>query len=187
MLHVTPSDMNRLQLYKTIENKVDVAVGFRSGHCDTMTVPQSTTYSSRLSVKTAPENPRHVIVALQTGKNKNQLANASICDHCDLKICFVMLNQERFPAVDYDLSFPNCKYFRLYKTAAEFSQYFYGMDELVTQSGINPSDHRDLFPTKVFDVSKQSERLKSSVVDLQVKLTFNTSLRADTQAYALDK
>jgi hypothetical protein len=37
----------------------------------------------------------------------------------------------------------------------------------------------------VFDVSKQSERLKSSVVDIQIKGTFNTAPLANTEAYAV--
>ena len=37
----------------------------------------------------------------------------------------------------------------------------------------------------VFDVSKQSEKLKSSVVDIQIKAIFNTAVAAETQAYAV--
>ena len=37
----------------------------------------------------------------------------------------------------------------------------------------------------VFDVSKQSERLKSSVVDIQIKATFNTAVPAGTEAFAV--
>lgn len=63
MPHVTPGNMYRLRLYQTIEEKVNVAVAFRSRQCDTITVPQSTTFSWRLSVETAPEKPRYVIMA----------------------------------------------------------------------------------------------------------------------------
>ena len=59
------------------------------------------------------------------------------------------------------------------------------MDELITQSNITPSDFKDLFPIMVFDVSKQSERLKSSVVDIQIKATFNAAVAADTEAFAV--
>ena len=37
----------------------------------------------------------------------------------------------------------------------------------------------------VFDVSKQSERMKSSVVDIQIKVIFNAAVAANTQAYAV--
>ena len=98
---------------------------------------------------------------------------------------YVMLNQERYPAVDYDLSFPNQKFSRAYREAATFSEKFYGMDQLITQSNITPDDYKDLYPLMVFDVSKQSERMKSSVVDIQIKAIFNAAVAAGTQAYAV--
>jgi hypothetical protein len=58
MPHVIPSDIERMQLYKTIESKVAVPVAYRARQCDTITVPQSTTFSWRLSVKTSPEKAK---------------------------------------------------------------------------------------------------------------------------------
>ena len=43
------------------------------------------------------------------------------------------------------------------------------MDELITRSNISPADYKTLYPLFVFDVSKQSEKLKSSVVDVQIR------------------
>jgi len=62
MPHVLPSDMKKIQLYKTIESKAKLPVAFRARQCDTITVPESTTFSWRLSVKTSPEKPRYIIV-----------------------------------------------------------------------------------------------------------------------------
>src|SRR5688572_2134492 len=185
MPHVTPSDMGRMELYKTIESKATIPVAYRARQCDTITVPRSSTFSWRLSVKTAPEKPRWVVVGFQTNRDGDQLHNPSIFDHCDLKNAYVMMNQERYPAVDYDLSFPNQKFSRAYRDAATFSEKFYGMDQLITQSNITPSDYKDLYPLMVFDVSKQSEKLKSSVVDIQIKAVFNEAVAAGTQAYAV--
>lgn len=185
MPHIIPADLERMQLYKTIESKATLPVAFRSRECDTITVPQSTTFSWKLSVKTSPEKPRYILVAFQTNRDGNQEANPSIFDHCDLKNMYIMMNQERYPAVDYNLSFPNQQFSRAYHDAAKFSEKFYGMDQLVTQSNITPSDFKELFPIMVFDVSKQSERLKSSVVDIQIKATFNTAVPAGTEAFAV--
>jgi len=182
MPHVIPSDMERMQLYKTIEAKASLPVSYRARQCDTITVPQSTTFSWRLSVKTSTEKPRYIIVGFQTNKDGNQQANPSIFDHCDLKNMYIMLNQDRYPAVDYNLSFPNQQFSRAYRDASTFSEKFYGMNDLITQSNITPSDYKELFPLMVFDVSKQSERLKSSVVDVQIKATFNTAVPAGTEA-----
>src|SRR6218665_3415181 len=52
MPRVIPSDMQRMQLYKTIESKATLPVAYHARHCDTITVPESTTFSWRLSVKT---------------------------------------------------------------------------------------------------------------------------------------
>ena len=138
-----------------------------------------------MSVKTSTEKPRYIIVGFQTNKDRNQELNPSIFDHCDLKKMYIMLNQERYPAVDYNLSFPNQQFSRAYREAATFSEKFYGMNELITQSNITPSDYKDLYPLMVFDVSKQSERLKSSVVDVQIKASFNAAVSANTQAFAV--
>lgn len=185
MPHIIPADMEKLNLYKTIEAKATLPIAFRARQCDTITVPQSTTFSWRLSVKTSPEKPRYILVAFQTNRDGNQESNPSIFDHCNLKNMYIMMNQERYPAVDYNLSFPNQQFARAYYEASRFSEKFYGMDQLVTQSNITPADFRDLFPIMVFDVSKQSEKLKSSVVDIQIKATFNTAVPADTEAFAV--
>ena len=99
------------------------------------------------------------------------------------KIMFVMMNQDRYPAVDYNLSFPNQQFSRAYR--ATFSEKFYGMDQIITQSSITPLDFKDLFLFFIYVVSKQSERLKSSLVDIQIKSTFNAAVPAGIDAYAL--
>lgn len=185
MPHVIPSDMEKMQLYKTIESKATLSVAYRARQCDTITVPQSTSFSWRLSVKTSPEKPRYIIVGFQTNKSGNQQANPSVFDHCDLKNMYVMLNQQRYPAVDYNLSFPHQQFSRAYRDAATFSEKYYGMNELISQGNITPADYKDLYPLMVFDVSKQPERLKSSVVDVQIKATFNAAVPAGTEAFAV--
>ncbi|XP_065662523.1 uncharacterized protein LOC136085163 [Hydra vulgaris] len=75
----------------------------------------------RLSVKASPERPRYIIVAFQTSKSKDQNANASIFDHCGLKSMYIMLNQDRYPYIDYNLSFLNQQFSRAYREAAVFN------------------------------------------------------------------
>ena len=185
MPHIIPADMERMQLYKTIEAKATLPVSFRARQCDTITVPESTTFSWRLSVKTSPEKPRYILVGFQTDRDGNQEANPSLFDHCDLKNMYIMMNQERYPAVDYNLSFPNQQFARAYYEASRFGEKFYGMDPLITQCNITPMDFKDLYPIMVFDVSKQSERLKSGVVDIQIKAIFNNAAPAGTEAFAV--
>ena len=50
---------------------------------------------------------------------------------------------------------------------------YFDMDELITRSNISPVDYKTLYPLFVFDVSKQPEKLKTSVVDVQVRAVFS--------------
>ncbi|XP_065658252.1 uncharacterized protein LOC136082758 [Hydra vulgaris] len=170
MPHVIPSDLERVNLYKSIESKVTLPVTFRA---------------RQLSVKTSPEKPRYIIVRFQTNKDGNQEVNSSIFGYCDLKIMYIMLNQERYPAGDYNLSFPTHQFSRTYRDASVFSEKFYGMKDLITKSNITSSDYKDLYPLMVFDVSRKSEKLKSSVVDVQIKAIFNAAVPADSEAFAV--
>ena len=60
----------------------------------------------------------------------------------------------------------------------------FGMDELITQSNITPSDYKTLYPLFTFDVSKRKEKLKSSVVGIQIKANFTENVPANTRAFA---
>ena len=73
----------------------------------------------------------------------------------------------------------------VYGDAALFGVKFFGMDELITQSNITPSDCKTLNSLFTFEVSKQKEKLKSSVVDIQIKVNFTENFPANTRAFAL--
>ena len=134
-----------------------------------LSVPESTSFTWRLSVKTAPEKPRFIIVGFQTAKDGDQTKNSYTFDHLNLRNAYVMINSDRYPAVDYYLSFANHKFSRVYGDSALFGVKFFGMVELITQSNITPSDYKTLYPLFIFDVSKQKEKLKSSVVNIQIR------------------
>ena len=148
-------------------------------------LPESTSFTWRLSVKTAPEKPRFIIVGFQTAKDGDQTKNLSPFDHVNLNNAYIALNSDRYPAADYNLSFSNRKLSRMYGDAALFGVKFFGMDEFITQSNITPSDYKTLYPLFTLDVSKQKEKLDSSVVDIQIKANFTENFPADTRAFAL--
>ena len=54
--------------------------------------------------------PRFIIVGFQTAKDGEQTKNPSTFDHGNLKNAYVMLNSDRYTAVDYNLSFANQKF-----------------------------------------------------------------------------
>ena len=70
--HVRPADGPKLQLYEMKEKKVKAPVGFRMRQCESISVPQSMSFSWRLTVKSSPEKPRYIIVSFQTDKHSNQ-------------------------------------------------------------------------------------------------------------------
>ena len=106
---------------------------------------KSTSFTWLLSVKTAPEKPRFIIIGFQTAKDGDQTKNSSTFNHVNLKNAYVTLNSDRYPAVDYNLSFANQKFPRVYGDAALFEVKFIGMDELITQSSIIASDYKTLY------------------------------------------
>ena len=103
----------------------------------------------------------------------------------NLKNAYVTLNSNRYAAVSYNLSFANQTFSRVYGDVALFGVKIFDMDELITQSKITPSDYKTLYPLLTFDVSKQKEKLKSSVVDIQIKANFTDNVPANTRAFAL--
>ena len=185
MPHVTPADKDKMELYKIIERKEKIPVGYRMIQCDSATIPQSNNFSWRLSVKSSPEVPRFIIVGFQTNKIGNQKTNPSLFNNVNVSNIYVMLNSTRYPTADYNISFINQKYSRVYGDAAEFRSKFYNMDELISNPNINPADFRSLYSLFLFDVSKQSERLKYSTTDIQIKMHFSANVPANTQAYAV--
>ena len=62
----------------------------------------------------------------------------------NLKNAYLTLNSDRYPVVDYNFSFANQKFSRVYGDATLFEVKFFGVDELITQSNIKPSDYKTL-------------------------------------------
>ena len=185
MPHVTPADNDKMELYKIIEKKEKIPVGYRMIQCDSATIPQATSFSWRLSVKSSPEVPRFIIVGFQTNKSGNQETNPSLFNNVNVSNIYVMLNSMRYPTTDYNISFLASKYSRAYGDVAEFRSKFFSMDELISNPNITPSEYKALYPLFLFDVSKQSEKLKYSTTDIQIKMHFSANVPANTQAYAV--
>ena len=185
MPHVTPADKDKMELYKIIERKEKLPVGYRMIQSDTASIPQTTSFSWRLSVKSSPEVPRIIIVGFQTDKSGNQETIPSIFNNVNVSNIYVMLNSIRYPTADYNISFLAQKFSRVYGDAAEFRSNFFNMNELISNPNINPSDYRTLYPLFLFDVSKQSEKLKYSTTNIQIKMHFSANVPANTQAYAV--
>ena len=185
MPHVTPADKDKMELYKIIERKEKLPVGYRMIQCDTASIPRATSFSWRLSVKSSPEVPRFIIVGFQTNKSNSQEANPSLFDNVNVSNIYVMLNSIRYPTTDYNITFVGQEFSRVYCDAAEYRSKFFNMNELISNPNINPSDYKSLYPLFLFDVSKQSKKLKYSTTDIQIKMHFSNEVPVGTQAYAV--
>ena len=186
MPHVIPSDAYRLQLNKIIEKKEKIPVGYRMLQCDNIPVVGGSGFTWRLGVKSSPDIPRFIIVGFQTNKNNNQTTNPALFDHCEVRNIYVTLNAKRYPDIDYENDFTINKFSRIYGDASTFRKKFYNMDELISNSSISPDNYKTLFPLFVFDVTKQSEKLKTSVSDIHIKASFNNNNPPNnTIAYAV--
>ena len=91
----------------------------------------------------------------------------------------------KYPTVDYNLSFPKQQFSRAYGDAAEFRSKFFNMNELISNPNFTPAEYRALYPLFLLDVFKQSEKLKYSSTDIQIKMYFDENVPADTQEFAV--
>ena len=125
------------------------------------------------------------MIGLQTGKGNDQKSNSALFDPCNVTNLYVLLNNVRYPAIDFNCNFTKNHYENLYKNLMEFRQTFYAIDSIVSRINVDPVTYKDLFPIFVFDLSKQSERVNQGVVDITVEMMFGANVAANTVAYAL--
>ena len=118
--------LKKFSIYKTIESKVKLPIAYITRQCDMLSVPESTSFTWRLSVRTAPEKPRFIIVGFKTANDGDQTKNSFSFDHVNLNNAYITLSSDRYPAFDYNLSFANQKFSRVYGDAALFEVKFFG-------------------------------------------------------------
>ena len=63
---IIPADAEKFSIYKTIKSKVKPPVAYRTRQCDMLSVPESSRFTWRLSVKTFPDKPIFIIGGFQT-------------------------------------------------------------------------------------------------------------------------
>ena len=59
------------------------------------------------------------------------------------------------------------------------------MNELISNPNLTTLEYKNLYSSFLFDLSKQSEKLKYSTTDIQIKIEFNANVPAGTEAYAV--
>ena len=187
MPRVLPSDNAKAKLYKMIENEAKIDVGFRMRQCNVAAISDNvTSFDWRLGVRTAPEKPRHILIALQEDKSDDQETNASIFDNLKMTQMSVVLNDTKYPARDVIADFSKNQFIEYYQMFSSFARDFYGLDPLTSGTFMDPLTYKSLFPIFYFNVSHQSERFNQSVVDVTVHMRFGGSgMPKKVVAYAL--
>ena len=186
MPRVHASDAKKFELYKKIESKLSIDVGFRMRQCNVAEIPKdSTSYDWRLGVRTAPEKPRHILIAFQKARGKDQLKNPSLFDPIDTSQISVVMNDTKYPARDVTASFPKHQFVEYYKMFIDFGRDYYGLDPLTVGNWVDIVTYKEEYPIFYFDVSKHSERLSQGVVDIMVRMRFEKGAPKGVQAYAL--
>ena len=97
----------------------------------------------------------------------------------------VRLNSTEYPGTDFNGNFQTNNFAGFYERMMHFTRQYYGVDRMVSSSGVDALDYKNLFTLFYFDVTRQSERLNQSVVDIAVQMTFAQNVANATKAYAL--
>ena len=176
MPRVIPSDEAKSNWNLMIEKKRSIDVGFRMRQCNVAEIPQSvTSFDWRLGVRTAPEKPRHILIALQEEKSDNQEKDASVFDNLNVQQMSVVLNDTKYPGRDVRADFSKHQFLEYYRMFSSFAQDYYGIDPLTSGNFMDPLTYKTLYPIFYFDVSKQSERFRESVVNVTINIRFGGS------------
>ena len=183
--HVEPSQVASYELVKLINEQRALTIDFRARQCITTVIPNSSTFFWRIGVRTAPEKPRYLVVGFQTDREGDLKKNLGLFDHCNLQNTYVLLNNQRYPAMDYQSDFPKNHYNRLYREFYQFMEKFYGISHSVSSTSVGPISYKHLFPLIVYDVSRQSERIQQAILDITIQLYFSETVPAKTKAYCL--
>ena len=116
---------------------------------------------------------------------KNQSYNNGVYDHCEVSSAHILLNNDRYPLNDFETSFGKNYFDHFYHEFIGFRNKFYGIDSIISSTSVGPLEFKKRYPIFCFDVSKQSERLKSGVTDITLQCKFDESVPASTLAHVL--
>ena len=183
MPHVILSDESQLSLLKDISNKVSLYIAYLNRQCERLSILQnSRDLDWKLNISAGSERPRYIFLCFQEAKENNQKVNPSNFDHLQVTNAYVQLNSERYPEENLNINFNKNHFVKPYKMAADFHKIF--VDN--TTFSVDQDDYKNIYPIYAFDVSKQTERLKNSPIDVRISATFKDAVgHSNAIAYAL--
>lgn len=176
------SDETKINLYSDIQNKEVIPIEFLSRQCESLQMITGQKHLDwRLSVATGSERPRYIMLGFQTGKAEKDEANSAIFDNVNLRNAFVEFNGNRYPENDLDIDYENNRYVTGYQMLTDFYKHVMGRESCTVRLRY----FKTHYPVLVFDISRQSERLKDTASDIRIKAQFGTNIPNNTYAYAL--
>lgn len=186
MPHVKVSDTTKIQLLKSVDQKHNLPIAFRSWDLQEYPVLPTTTKNIwQIKTTTKFETPRYVIVGFQTNRLNRIQGNPSKFDPCDVRDIKLFLNGEMYPYENMNLDFASRHYASLYFAFCKFQEtYYHGSGARTTAPVMSYAEFR-LNPIFVIDTSRQDEAIKNSTVDVRIVIETRAAMPASTTAYAL--
>src|SRR5437870_3370890 len=121
----------------------------------------------------------------QKSNTRTKSSFISVFDHLNVTNAYAMLNSQRYPTYDTINSFQINDYSDFYEKFDNYKKNKFGFNSLIVGTQVSFPAFKTLFPVFVFDVTRQSDKLISGVIDLQLKFIFNDNVPADTYAYCV--
>lgn len=182
--HVALSDESKLMMLKTMNQKTNVPLAFRSWDLyELPVVPQTTRHTWSVKTTTQVTKPRYVIVGFQTNRNIRN-SDASLFDHCNISNIKLYLNNERYPYDDLNLNFDVSNYHELFHNVTKIQSSYY--NGACGNSPLNLS-FGDFInrPVFVFDCTRTDDRVKPGMVDVRLEIEARQNIPANTSAFCL--
>ena len=123
---IAVADKARITLLQIINNDIPITIGFRSWqYFEHPSVPSTKEFKWTITSATQLERPRFIIVAFQTDRKDNVLAQANHFDHVNVTDVKVFLNSDSFPYSNLTLDFKRNKYGPAYQMFHNFQSTYY--------------------------------------------------------------
>ena len=195
MPKVMPSVETEVRLRKMILDKTMYVAPYYDIESQYQACTNSNAFQMKLNLRSGNNRPRFIIAAFQdTGVHQGTVyTNPSIfckaspdgaAGSVAVKNAFVLINGVRYKNVDLN---EDIKQGQVMSSYASFSRFMgkYYLNDTTKKPAITPMEWARLYQIYVFDVSKSSENLKASVLDITLRFEFQAPIVATTNCYAL--
>ena len=184
---ITPSVEMRTELLGSLKDKTKFPIHFCRRYDEHARVPNERSFFHNISTAGGIEKPRWIIVGFQTDKT-TQVQNPAVFDHLNMTNAFVKLgnNSEKYPDdATNEVNFTTNKYVDFYNMTDKFKREHYEFNNLIGGTQIDMINYKKLFPLVVFDVRRQSERVRNAVMNIMLGFKFSQNVPANTSMYVV--